>query len=713
MSKTVAEVGLILGGLALGGVAGLAYFGFMAFGMSAGTAVMLGGIGVSTALSGVGLALRPTLKPLLTNGNVSFQNGISPRRVGYGQVEIAGVLTYATFPAGQNQATTSEFLHLVYTLFGHQITSFDGIIIDGVPYNFGTDIFNDSSLPDTPWQVHPAASGVMNDFYWQHMFFEFDVGNPANHVQPFPNLANADSAWTSAFQQNGCAKVHVILRSDSAWTAVFPNGHIPNIQFLCTGKRLIDPRVVTAWQASTNYPQYSRTVDNNGFIWFQQAAGVPSSGTVRPNFEGFDVAGDTLTDNTCTWYNTGWTLTGVYNGNPLPPQLAAGPFGTRAILVNDGWQPGPGISYGSGAVDKLVIEAPTGYLQLLTAAGTPATAHPFFATAVGATTTDGTATWTCLGRSTHALNPSNPALIVNDYLQDSDYGMGTSAASIDTASVIAAANVCEEQELIIWNADNTLVYENLYSCNGMFDHSSTRGNVLQALCGSMAGWVIPPGDQWHVFAGAYITPTVSLTDNDLRGPIKGDFRLSKRDVANGVKGTYNPSFLPTNPGAIQSLTQIPGTWQSQSFPSYQANGMAGKPNYLNTEDSGQVIWQDANFEFTTSVWMAQRLAKITLMRLRFQETLTLPFKLTAFQLEAGDTFFFTHARWGINGAVYEAAQCSLVMETSGKDSSPVVGVDIVARQVDPSIYSFTAPSSSTNYGEYSPYGVTGVMTGVE
>ena len=123
----------------------------------------------------------------------------------------------------------------------------------------------------------------------------------------------------------------------------------------------------------------------------------------------------------------------------------------------------------------------------------------------------------------------------------------------------------------------------------MFDYTSVRGNVLTSLCGSMAGWVIPPGDQWHVFAGAYITPTISLGDNDMRGPIKGDFRISKRDVANTISGKYNPRFLPANPAAAISLTQTPGTWQLQSFPDYQANGLAGKPNFLNSEDGGQII----------------------------------------------------------------------------------------------------------------------------
>jgi len=44
---------------------------------------------------------------------------------------------------------------------------------------------------------------------------------------------------------------------------------------------------------------------------------------------------------------------------------------------------------------------------------------------------------------------------------------------------------------------------------------------------------------------------------------------------------------------------------------------------------------------------------------------------------------------------------------------PVIGVDLIARQTDPSIYEYQGPTSAGDYGEYSPYGITGVMTGVE
>ncbi|HEV3511994.1 MAG TPA: hypothetical protein VGS05_09850, partial [Candidatus Sulfotelmatobacter sp.] len=768
MSKTAEELGMIIGGIALAAVPGLQAAGLIAIEGHATLMSAMLGVGVSMALSGIGMALQPPLKPVLGANSISPANAISYRRAIYGQFQTAGVLTYASFPPSQNQATTSQFLHLIYTLAGHEISSFDAVIIDGTVYNFASDISENSSLPNTPWQIQPDASVVNNDFYWQHMFFEFDAGKPGNGAQPFPNLQSVDPAWggasgvggggggtdgvtsvavtagghsyggtptvsfsggggsgataiaevapgsgqvtavyvtnsgsgytsapTVSFSggggsgaaatatigpvsgggggggggpvgpgnclQQGCAKVHVILRADSAETWIYPSGQIPNIQFLVTGKKLIDPRIITAWQASASYTPYGYIVDNNGVIWFNSNSSSGVTGSTRPDFEDYsNTLGTTLTDGSVTWFNTAYPLAAVYNGNTAAPQLS----GRR--LVNDGW---PASFAYSGAGNELVIEAPIGYLQILSTVGTTGTSYPNFSTAVSGTTTDGTCTWHCLGRSTHALNPSNPALVVNDYLQDSDYGMGTSAASIDTASVIAAANVCEEQELIIWNADGTKVYENLYSSNGMFDQSSTRGNVLGALCGSMAGWVIPPGDQWHVFAGAYITPTVSLTDNDLRGPIKGDFRLSKREVANSIKGTYVPAYLPASPAAAISLTVVPGTWHSQSYPPYQANGLAGKPNYLNTEDAGEVIWQDANFEFTTSVWTAQRLAKIALMRLRFQETLTLSCKLTAFALEAGDTFYFTHSRWGITSGVYEALQCSIVLDNPGKDSA--------------------------------------------
>jgi hypothetical protein len=725
MSKTFEEVGLIVGGLALALAAGPV--GILALQGNVAVFQAMVGIGVSSALAGVGVALRPTPRGVGTGNSISFQSGDVARRVIYGQEQTAGVLTYASFPPSQNLSADNQYVHLIYTLCGHEISSFDAVSVNGSVYNFGTGstTYGDivlSSGPSYYWVVAPSTTFL--EFYWQHMFFEFDFGRPLNTSQPFPQLAAADSTWTSACLQRGCAKVHVWLRYDAGDPAIFPSGQIPNIQFLVTGKKLIDPRVISTWQASTAYVQNQWALDSAGHLWVQtNASGVSGAGPTSPLIASSFPA--TVSDGTCSWTSYGYGQTQISDCLDNNPQGHM----VNQRLINDAWVAGDG-PYPT----DYVIEAPLGYLQMATASsGASGTIEPTFSTTRGGVTTDGGTTWTCLGRSWHAINPSNSALVVNDYLQDTDAGLSVPLATIDASATIAAANICEDQELIIWNADGTKVYENLYSCNGMFDHSSNRGDVLSGLCKSMAGWCVPPGDLWRIYAGSYVTPTVALTDADMRDTIKADFRHSRREVANTIGGNYTPNYLPSNPPAGLSLNQVPPIWSSQKYPEFQANGLIwsggsatsspSKPNQLNTEDGGQVIRQQEDFEFVTSVWQAQRLAKITLMRLRFQQTLTLPCKLTALQLEAGDTFSFTHLRWLILDQTFEVTQWSLIMDmrgsgggasnNSGAQDSPALGVDIVAQQTDPSVYQFLAPSSATDFGEYSPYGVTGVMTGVE
>jgi hypothetical protein len=698
VSKTITEIGIIVGGAAIA-IAGALIPGAQPF----------IGVGISVMLAGIGMALRTVPKRVGSANVLAVSSGPGPRRVLYGQFQCAGLLTYSSFPPGANLLTggnpNTQYLQLVYTLTGHEIESFDAVSVDGVVYSLGAaghcDLEWETTGPGYMWHLNPSNSGSRNDFYWEHMFFEFDFGRNSS-AQPFPNLAGIDPAWTSACIQQNCAKVHVILQYDPGYPNVYSNGEIPNIQFLITGKKLIDPRIVTAWQPSNSYLQYQYIVDNLGNLWIQ-TAGSGTSGATRPNFEGsIGTPPVTLSDGGASWTYYGFTLAGAFTCTSAAPQ--GNIYGGR--LVNDAW-----LNTNTFA-EYQVIEAPIGYLQMQTSAsGTTGAAEPAWSTTLGGATTDGTTTWTCLGRSPHAINPSNPALVVNDYLQNTDWGLAAVASTVDESSVIAAANVCEEQALIVYCADGGKTYENLYACDGLFDQSSVRGDVLSALVGSMAGWVIPPGDLWHVFAGSYITPTISLGDNDLRSALKGDFRISRRDAANGIKGTFTPGYLATNPALQISLTNVSPLWQACSFPAYQANGDAGKPNYI-LEDGGQIIWQDLHLEFTKSLWMAQRLAKITLMRLRFQQTLTLQCKLTAFQLEAGDTLYFTHERWGITSQSFEILQCSLVLDDSNKDA-PALAVDIVARETSASVYNFQPPTSASNYGEYSPYGITGVMVGTE
>jgi hypothetical protein len=279
-----------------------------------------------------------------------------------------------------------------------------------------------------------------------------------------------------------------------------------------------------------------------------------------------------------------------------------------------------------------------------------------------------------------------------------------SSDSIET--IVAAANICDEPQAIEVFSDGTTLYERSYSCNGCFDSSSAYGDVLKALALSMAGYVVPPGDCWRVYAGSYQPPLLALSDADARGPIKAEIRLSARDSCNGVKGQYIPKFVPINPLGSLSSSPASAAWKKTDFPPVQ------RSQYIE-EDGGVILWSDISLDFTLSLWMAQRIARIVLERTRRQITVSLPAKSTPLQLLAGDTVTFTHPRWeGVTPpmpTVFFVAH--LGARTEDSDGSPAVGVDLVLRQTDANVYMFQGPSSPTNFGDYSPYGQTGIGAG--
>lgn len=278
-------------------------------------------------------------------------------------------------------------------------------------------------------------------------------------------------------------------------------------------------------------------------------------------------------------------------------------------------------------------------------------------------------------RSSTTAFSSNPALCVRDFLTDTQYGMGVDAATIDDASVIAAANICDEA--VNLKAGGT---QPRYTCDGTFDSSIPRGQVLASMVASMAGFVNAPGDKWRIFAGAYTDPVMSLTDSDLRGPIKWDARVSRRDLANAVKGTF------TGPENV---------WQPSDFPPYES------ATYL-TEDGGEYISQDIALDFTVNHVRAQRLAKIHLEKIRRQNQLVLPSSLAAYPLEPGDVIEFTHSRFGWTNKTFIVNNTSLAV--GGSNDNITLGVDLTLTAIDTDVYAwdettdegdFTAPAATT------------------
>lgn len=202
-----------------------------------------------------------------------------------------------------------------------------------------------------------------------------------------------------------------------------------------------------------------------------------------------------------------------------------------------------------------------------------------------------------------------------------------------------------------------------YTANGAFSTSETPKAVLETLLPAMAGRAVNVGGKWHLYAGAYEAPTVTLDESDLAGPIRVQSLVSRRENANGVKGIF---VDPSN------------AWQPTDFPPIASSA------YL-AEDNDERVWRDIDLSgFTTSGAMAQRLAKIELLRTRQGLTVSAPFKLTAFRVMAGGTVALDNTKFGWSGKAFDVVGSRFALTPAGE-----LGVELDLRETASAVYDWT------------------------
>lgn len=256
----------------------------------------------------------------------------------------------------------------------------------------------------------------------------------------------------------------------------------------------------------------------------------------------------------------------------------------------------------------------------------------------------------------------NPALIVRDYLADAAYGLRVDyATELHEASFDAAANICDEAVALA--AGGT---EKRYTLNGSFDLSAEPATVLEQMTGSMAGFITYIGGVWRCQAGAHQTPTETLTENDARGPISVQTKLSLRDTCNRVKGTY------LSPAEKWQPTDCPPVVNS---------------TYL-AEDGGLEIWRDLQLSFTNSASMGQRLFKIELERTRQDMIVTMPCKLTALRVRAGEVVRVNKTRFGWSGKMFTVTGLKFSLYDSA--GAPALGVDLTLRETAAEVWDWAS-----------------------
>ena len=257
---------------------------------------------------------------------------------------------------------------------------------------------------------------------------------------------------------------------------------------------------------------------------------------------------------------------------------------------------------------------------------------------------------------------ANPALCLADYLTNSKYGLGAIYANeINEASLISAANICDEDVSKVGGGT-----ENRYELNGSFSTSGQPQDLINQMVYSMAGKCIWSGGVWRILAGAYYTPTLAFDEGDLRGGFRVQSLVSRREGFNGVKGVFlspEDKYIVSDFPAITSATFV-------------------------AQDNNEENIKSIELPFTTSASMAQRLAKIELLRARQQITLSLPMKLVGLKAQVGDIVQINNTRLGWSVKPFEVVGSQIIL-------GEALGVDLELREVSTDVYDWATSEEQT------------------
>jgi hypothetical protein len=258
----------------------------------------------------------------------------------------------------------------------------------------------------------------------------------------------------------------------------------------------------------------------------------------------------------------------------------------------------------------------------------------------------------------------NPALWALDYIRGVEtngtrvLGLGVPSALIDWQSFADAADVCDETVAV--KAGGTIA--RYTGGGGIVSAADDPIAVLEAMMSALAGVLTTRSGLISIYAGEAQTATVTLTDDDLAGPIRVTGARSIRETANAVSVQYREPSAGYN--------------------------FAGAPAYRNstweTEDDSEVLWTELRLPFTDDHRVAQRLAKIHGGNKREPREISARYKIKAIQIQEGEVFTLDSDSYGsaANG------KYRVVSRKINPDGS----VDITARSETDSKYDWTAAS---------------------
>lgn len=243
----------------------------------------------------------------------------------------------------------------------------------------------------------------------------------------------------------------------------------------------------------------------------------------------------------------------------------------------------------------------------------------------------------------------NPALCFAHYLSLQRLGPGVDFDDeIGQAELIAASNVCDE------DVDG----EKRYTFNGVILMEDDPEDNIQRFRSAMAGSAVYVSGQWKMYAGAYVTPTFTIGESMLVGPVKSQTKISQRDHINTVKGLY--------------VAEDPNNWQPTDFLPVT------DPAYVSAD--GRELVDDINLPDTNTQAMARRIASIHLERGRRTRQVSVTCNVEALRAQPGLPVIFNVPALGYINQPMDVLEWGLSI------TDQKLSVNLTLRETDPAIF---------------------------
>jgi hypothetical protein len=233
--------------------------------------------------------------------------------------------------------------------------------------------------------------------------------------------------------------------------------------------------------------------------------------------------------------------------------------------------------------------------------------------------------------------------------------------------------------------------EKQYRCGIMLTASENVSQDLLELQSSMDGNIYDRSGIITILPGGSRTPLFTLTDQDVVWTEESSWQtLASLDTLyNSVTGSYIPQS--------QAYVETP-------FPVLRNTAWE-------TDDGSQCIPRNITYRAVTSDTQVQRINKRVHAGSRFQGTIGFVTNLNGLQMEQGDWFQFTSARWGFAGKYFVCTQDTLLQTLRlgfiGSEISPNIDgwvpaidyktpTDTVRGQTLPILYPGVPPSNTVS-----------------